>query len=80
MNSAILEQLQNVFRKIFNNATLVITPATSAKDIAAWDSLMHISLIAAVESEFGISFSFNEVMQFENVGDMLLVIEQKVKK
>jgi acyl carrier protein len=73
----IQEQLQDVFRDIFNTTTLVITAATSAKDIVAWDSLIHITLIAAIEKEFNIKFSFNEVMQFNTVGDIMEVIDKK---
>lgn len=76
-NGSTLEQLQLLFRKIFKDEGLIITPSTSAKDIPLWDSLMHISLIAAVESEFNISFTFNEVMRFNNVGDMVMLIEKK---
>lgn len=76
-NGSTLEQLQLLFRKIFKDEGLMITPSTSAKDIPSWDSLMHISLIAAVESEFNISFTFNEVMRFNNVGDMVMLIEKK---
>lgn len=72
-----LEQLQNVFRAVFQNDTLIIQASTSAKDIKMWDSLMHLELIAAVESEFKIEFSFNEVMSFNNVGDMMKAIENK---
>ncbi len=80
MSNTILQNLQVVFREVFNNNTLIITPLTSAKDITLWDSLMHITLIASIESEFKISFSFNEVMQFNNVGDIIQVIEKKTKK
>jgi len=77
MSSSTLQQLQTLFRKVFNDEGLIITPSTSAKDIPPWDSLMHISLITAVESEFNTSFTFNEVMQFNNVGDMVKLIEKK---
>lgn len=72
-----LEQLQNVFRAVFQNGSLVIQTTTSAKDIKMWDSLMHLELIAAVESEFKVEFSFNEVMSFKDVGDMMKAIEKK---
>lgn len=74
-----LEQLQNVFRVVFQNDTLIIQSSTSAKDIKMWDSLMHLELIAAVESEFKVEFSFNEVMSFKDVGDMMNAIEKKLK-
>ena len=72
------EQLQKVFRKVFMDEKLTIGPGTTAKDIKMWDSLTHLELIAAVEEEFGIKFTFSEVMQFNNVGDMMDVI-RKIK-
>lgn len=78
LNDMTLERLQKVFRLVFLNETLQIAASTSAKDIKMWDSLTHLELIAAVEQEFGIQFSFNEVMQFNNVGDMVQLIEKKL--
>ena len=70
------EQIQQVFRNVFQNDTLIVLESTSAKDIKMWDSLTHLELIAAVEEEFDIKFTFNEVMQFNTVGDMIAVIER----
>ena len=55
---------------------LSIHPGTTAKDIKMWDSLTHLELIAAVEAEFGLKFTFSEVMEFNTVGDMLHKIGQ----
>ncbi|PIP53883.1 MAG: acyl carrier protein [Bacteroidetes bacterium CG23_combo_of_CG06-09_8_20_14_all_32_9] len=78
MHQQLLEQLQNVFRKVFEDEKLNIQPLTSTNDIKMWDSLTHLELIVSVENEFNIKFSFNEVMQFNNVGDMLKIIVKKV--
>jgi hypothetical protein len=40
-------ELQNVFRRIFNDDELVITDGTKAADIDGWDSLAYINLIPA---------------------------------
>lgn len=72
-----LERIQSIFRRVFRNQELVITEHTSAKDIRAWDSLTHIELIAAIEDDFGIRFSFNEVMGFNSVGDIIKIINSK---
>jgi len=74
------ERVQQIFRKIFNDNSLIITAQTSASTIERWDSLIHIELIAAIEEEFKIHFSFNEVIQFNNVGDMLHLIQNKLKE
>ena len=70
-----LERLQKVFRRVFDNDKLVINPQTSAKDIKMWDSISHMELISEVEAEFKIVFSFDQVIEFNNAGDMLTVIE-----
>ena len=51
---------------------------TTADDIEDWDSLEHINLMAAVESEFGIKFSMGQVVTMKNVGEMVDIILQKV--
>lgn len=75
----LLEQLQLVFRKVFEDTDLIITSATSAKDIKMWDSLTHLQLIAEIESQFKIKFSFEEVMMFHSVADILKVIKEKIE-
>jgi acyl carrier protein len=72
-----LNRLQEVFRSVFRDKDLHVSVSTSAKDISSWDSLTHLELIAAVEEEFGVKFSFDEVMQFNSIGDMLLLIGKK---
>jgi acyl carrier protein len=72
------ERLQQVFRKVFNDADLIIDQNTSAKDIDIWDSLTHMELIAAIEEEFSIRFSFDEVMRFHTVGDLMRSILGKI--
>lgn len=73
-----LEQLQHVFRSVFQDDTLLIQETTSANDIPMWDSLIHLELIAAIESTFKITFSFNEVMSFKNVGDLIKIMDKKL--
>jgi acyl carrier protein len=78
MYDTTLRQLQEVFRKVFENNSLIITDATTANDIRGWDSLTHMHLLHQVEEYFHIQFSFNEVSSFQNVGDMIKTIEKKV--
>lgn len=77
MNRSLFEELQEVFRKVFENSALIITDVSTAADINGWDSLTHMHLLHNIEEHFGIRFSFNEVSSFENVGDMLKAIEKK---
>lgn len=75
--SEIFERLNNVFREVFDDDSITVTDATVAADIDGWDSLMHITLISAVEDEFDISFNMKSVVKMKNVGDMVDIIEQE---
>jgi acyl carrier protein len=53
---------------------------TSADDIEGWDSLTHVNLIVAVESGFSVKFSLKEMAGLRNVGDMIDLIVDKIRK
>lgn len=67
---SILDELTPIFRSIFENDTLIVTPELTAKDVEGWDSLTHMSLIVAVEEHFKIKFKLRDVVKFRNLGDM----------
>ena len=73
----IFERLNDVFREVFDDGSITVTETTTAADIDGWDSLMHITLISAVEDEFDVAFQMKEVVKMKNVGDMVDVIEQE---
>lgn len=71
--SDVLIRLQRVFDDTFLEK-VTVTPELSATDVEEWDSLLHISLILAVEKEFGIRFRMGEVEATRNVGDLANLI------
>jgi acyl carrier protein len=76
--SEILERLTTVFRAIFDDPKLVISDATTADDVADWDSISHVNLIAAVEKSFNVSFKIKEIKSLANVGDFVQLIATRV--
>ena len=73
------DRLQRVFREVFDDDGINIAPEMTAGDVEGWDSLSHINLIVAVETEFGIRFSQKELLMFRNVGDLFGGITRRVK-
>ncbi len=71
---AIFARLNQVFRDVFDDDGISLSRATTAADIEDWDSLEHINLMAAVESEFGIRLSMGEVSTMKNVGELVDII------
>lgn len=74
----IFERLNGVFRDVFDDDSITVSEDTTANDIEDWDSLNHITLIDAVESEFGVRFTMGEVSGMKNVGEMAQIIAQRM--
>jgi acyl carrier protein len=74
----IYARLTEIFRDVFDDDDIVLTPNTTAADIQDWDSFNHINLIVAIETKFGIKFQTAEIESLKNVGDMVAVIERKI--
>ena len=75
----IQERLTKVFRAVFDNESITLTPDLTADDIDEWDSLSHINLMLAIELEFGIEFSQSEIQNFSNVGELLECVKTKLE-
>jgi acyl carrier protein len=76
----LLEILNGIFRQVFDDESLVVTRATTAKDIDEWDSLTHMNLVLAVETYFGIKIALGELRSLKNVGEMADLIARKLAK
>ena len=76
----VLKSVNDIFRDVFDDKNLQITDETTANDIEDWDSLTHITLIATIEEELGVKFEMVDIVKFENVGDMVNAICEKLCK
>ena len=71
------DRLTEVFRITFGDETLVLEPAMTADDVAGWDSVSHITLIYAIEDEFGIKFSTRDLEALTCVGDLIETVRRR---
>jgi len=74
----ILSELQPVFDDVFGDESVRLSADTTSDDIASWDSVAHVSLIIAAETQFGIMFDPDEIMDMENVGVLVSTIQSKI--
>lgn len=78
MNQNILQTLNEIFQDIFDDDSIQLSEQTIISEIDGWDSLIHISIIAAIQDEFSISFDMDEITKFNRVEDMISAIEEKL--
>ena len=68
----IFSKLNEIFEDVLDlDETPELTDATSANDIEEWDSLSHIQLIVAIEKAFKLKFTSQEILKWNNVGEMV---------
>jgi acyl carrier protein len=72
-----LARVQVVFRDLFDDPDLTVHQDTTASDVANWDSMMHVSLMLAVERAFKIRFTSSEVASLKNVGELVSLVDRK---
>jgi acyl carrier protein len=56
-----------------------VKDALSSKDIENWDSMNYLMFIADLESEFSLSFTMDEVMNAQTLGDIRSIVELRKK-
>ena len=71
----IIKKLEEIFSDLFDEE-MTLSEKTSPADIDEWDSLMQISILAAVQDEFDVRFEIDEIVAMKNVGDIISAIEE----
>ena len=69
--SEIVTDLTEIFHHVFDDDSIVLSDRMTADDVAKWDSLHHMKLIAVIEASFGIKFRTIEIEAPTTVGDLV---------
>jgi acyl carrier protein len=57
------QKLKGVLSRIFNVGMDMITEDASPDTIESWDSIHHMNLVLALEEEFGVEFTDDQVVE-----------------
>jgi acyl carrier protein len=79
MKNDLLKQIELVLKKVFHSNEISITESTTAYNIPGWDSLTHMTVISELEDHFNVQFTFDEVSDFNCIGDIIKIINLKIK-
>lgn len=74
-----LPELQEIFRDVMDDPTLVLTSESNASNVKDWDSLTHINLMTAVANHYKIKFKLSELQDLKNVGDLMSLLTRKLE-
>ena len=70
------ERVRTIVSSVLRVPVETVDAAASPDTIASWDSLNHMQLILALEEEFGVQFSVDDMDAMQSVGGIVAVLTQ----
>ncbi len=77
MTSIVFERVQRIAADVFSVPIAQINAESSADTLEAWDSLQHLNLVLAVEQEFGVQFTPEEIEKLISVNAVVEMLATK---
>lgn len=73
------DQIRRLVADVLRVPVEQLGPRSSPDDIESWDSLRHLNLVLAIEQEFELQFTPEEIEQLLSVELIELLVEEKRK-
>jgi acyl carrier protein len=77
MDNEIYAKMTEIFRDVFDDDAIEVTPDLTASDVPEWYSLSHIRLVLAVQKAFQTKFSAAQTANLKNVGEFVALIRAR---
>jgi acyl carrier protein len=75
----VLERVLAVAADVFQVPRAELRPDSSPDTVETWDSLHHLNLVVALEQEFGVQFTPEDVEQLLSLELTAALLEEKQK-
>jgi acyl carrier protein len=73
----VFQRVQRIAADVFSVPIADINAESSADTIETWDSLQHLNFVLAVEQEFGVQFTPEEIEKLISVNTVVEMVEAK---
>ena len=74
----LLTRVQAAFKSAFDIDPGTVSLNTTPDEVAAWDSMGHVTLASSLEKEFGLMFDVDDLMEMENVKEICRIVQSKL--
>lgn len=71
------KRLKTILSNVLGIGEEEIKDSSSVENITSWDSLNHINLIVALEENYGLSFSEEEMLEMTTFGRIKRILSGK---
>ncbi len=77
-DDAIFARIADIIREHLDEPDLALEPATSARDVEGWDSIVMINIILDVQKSFDVRFRSAEVDKLACIADFVTLTRRKI--
>lgn len=77
MSAETAASLEQIFQDVMIAETLPVRQRTRLTCLR-WDSLMHLTLVSAIEQEFGVTLSDEDVLDLNSFESALQIVQEKL--
>ena len=78
MATPLLDKVQTLIADVFQMPVDDIGPTTSPDNVEAWDSIQHLNIVLALEQEFQVQFTPEEIEQLLSVELIAALVSEKL--
>jgi len=78
--SAVVEKVKQLISDIMQCPVEEISLETTSRDVAMWDSMNHLNLVMAIEQEYRVRFTPDEIQRMLSVQAILDEIGKRLPK
>jgi acyl carrier protein len=71
---AAMDELQAIFRDVFDDPSIELSEDFSPWTYNAWDSLATLRLVLSVEQQFAVRFTTDQIAEIKSVREILAVV------
>jgi acyl carrier protein len=75
--STVVDKVKAAFVSAFSVDPEKFNVEMMPEDVQGWDSLGHLTLVTALQEQFGLEFEVNEVMDMDSVKKIVTICESK---
>jgi acyl carrier protein len=70
-------KVENILAEVLQISITMVSDGLSMKDTNTWDSLKHMELIVTLEQNFGIEFTFDDIVAMQSVREIKRVLRER---
>lgn len=78
VNASVLSRVEDLASQVFGVPREQVRPDSTPESTENWDSLQHLNLVLALEQEFQVQFSPEEIEQLQSIELIAMLVEEKM--